>query len=288
MLESTCSEHINRVLYALDYLEKDPLQDVSLEEAAKSAGYSLYHFFPVFKNIVGITPKEYLRRRRMTLAAHELLSGKVSIQTLAYHLQYDNPKPFARAFKKQYGVNPSSYRKRSTHLWQFDQSRVTEGELLHVNSASFQTIAEFQHFPTPWISGFASFNNYDNNYLMSDFIEWQQMNYPHKTQPYRGYWGNTEETAHKKNWSGFFAPTQCKYFEAGHNWNVENVKFHVFYHRGSDEEYLYTIEQLWRRAMVGLKSEPILDIPVILIPLDGASKDNPLREIQIWMPVVAR
>ena len=92
---------------ALDLLEEHLDQKPDLEAAARAAGCSSYHFQRMFSYLAGIPLSEYLRRRRMTLAAADLLAG-ASVMDTALRYGYESPTAFNRAFQSVHGVSPSA------------------------------------------------------------------------------------------------------------------------------------------------------------------------------------
>ncbi|WP_010676666.1 AraC family transcriptional regulator [Bacillus timonensis] len=96
---------------AIDYMEDHLLEDVSIEEIARVASASPFHFQRTFSILTDITVGDYLRRRRLTLAGEELSRTDMKIIDLAYKYGYDTPEAFTKAFRKQHGVTPSDIRK---------------------------------------------------------------------------------------------------------------------------------------------------------------------------------
>ncbi|GIP61340.1 Regulatory protein soxS [Chlamydia abortus] len=96
---------------AIDYMEAHLLEPITIEDIAKQAHVSAFHFQRLFIILTDVSVKEYVRRRRMTLAAQELASSDCKIIDLAYKYGYDTPEAFAKAFRKQHGVTPSEARK---------------------------------------------------------------------------------------------------------------------------------------------------------------------------------
>jgi len=96
---------------AIDYIEVHLLDQISLEEVAKQANVSLYHFQRIFMIMTNTSVGEYVRHRRLTLAAQELSSTSSKIIDLAYKYGYDTPESFSKAFRKHHGVTPSDVRK---------------------------------------------------------------------------------------------------------------------------------------------------------------------------------
>ncbi|USG67774.1 helix-turn-helix transcriptional regulator [Brevibacillus ruminantium] len=70
-----------------------------------------FHFQRTFLILTDITVGDYIRRRRLTLAAKELISTDGKIIDLAYKYGYETPEAFAKAFRKPHGVTPSEARK---------------------------------------------------------------------------------------------------------------------------------------------------------------------------------
>ncbi|RSD26881.1 AraC family transcriptional regulator [Mesobacillus subterraneus] len=96
---------------AIDYMEEHLLEDITIEEIARVANSSPFHFQRTFSILTDSSVSEYMRRRRLTLAAHELGSTDVKIIDLALKYGYDTPEAFTKAFRRQHGISPSEARK---------------------------------------------------------------------------------------------------------------------------------------------------------------------------------
>jgi AraC family transcriptional regulator len=107
---------------ALDYIEEHLTEPVDLQAAARMAGCSEYHFRRMFAFLAGMSLSEFIRRRRLTLAAEDLVGGDKVID-VALKYQYDSPDAFTRAFQAQHGVAPSQVRREGQALNAF--SRMT-------------------------------------------------------------------------------------------------------------------------------------------------------------------
>ena len=91
---------------AIDYIEAHLTQDIDVHDLAARAYISAFHFQRVFSAACGVSLGEYIRRRRLTLAAQELQQGcKVIDAAMKYG--YDSPDSFSRAFRRFHGVLPS-------------------------------------------------------------------------------------------------------------------------------------------------------------------------------------
>ncbi|MFB5660354.1 GyrI-like domain-containing protein [Alteribacillus sp. HJP-4] len=96
---------------AIDYMEAHLLDHITMEDISKQAHVSPFHFQRTFMILTDVSVGEYLRRRRLTLAAQELSNTDGKIVDLAYKYGYDSPEAFSKAFRKQHGVSPRAARK---------------------------------------------------------------------------------------------------------------------------------------------------------------------------------
>ncbi len=109
---------LDRLSDALSYMEDNLDGEISYETAARLASTSVYHFQRMFSYIAGVPLSEYLRRRRMTLAALDLQKGgKVLEVSLRYG--YESPTAFNRAFQSVHGITPSMAQKPGAVLKAF-------------------------------------------------------------------------------------------------------------------------------------------------------------------------
>lgn len=97
---------INRFNNAINYMEEHIKSDIDMERVGRIAGCSSYHFQRMFAYMADVTLSEYIRRRKMSLAAVDLLSGK-KVVDVALSYGYESPTAFNRAFKNIHGIAPS-------------------------------------------------------------------------------------------------------------------------------------------------------------------------------------
>ena len=109
-------EWSERMNTAIDYIEENLAGDVDFNEAARRACCSTFHFQRIFFAVSGLTPAEYVRRRRLTLAATEISSGTAKIIDIAVKYGYDSPDAFTRAFHQLHGVTPTAARRPGVTL----------------------------------------------------------------------------------------------------------------------------------------------------------------------------
>lgn len=94
---------------AISYIEDSLVDEIDFNIAAEKVCCSLFHFQRMFFAIIGMTPSEYTRRRRLTLAAKELASGGGKVIDVAMKYGYESPEAFTRAFRNLHGINPGRH-----------------------------------------------------------------------------------------------------------------------------------------------------------------------------------
>lgn len=109
---------LERLNDALAYVEAQLTEagEPDIGEAARRAYCGEHHFRRMFASLAGMTLTEYIRRRRLTLAAFELIGGEARIIDIAVKHGYGSADSFARAFYSLHGVKPSEARKRGVPL----------------------------------------------------------------------------------------------------------------------------------------------------------------------------
>ena len=112
-------EWSDRMNAAIDYIEENLAGEIDFTEAANRAFCSIYHFHRMFFALNGITPVEYTRRRRLTLAATEISSNSGRIIDIAMRYGYNSPDAFTRAFRNLHGVTPQAAREPGVTLTAF-------------------------------------------------------------------------------------------------------------------------------------------------------------------------
>lgn len=103
---------------AINYIEENITDDLTAENIARQVNISPFYFQKGFGMLCGFTITEYIRNRRLALAAEEL-SGGASVIDTAVKYGYDSPDSFAKAFYRFHGVTPSMARKNLTMLKTF-------------------------------------------------------------------------------------------------------------------------------------------------------------------------
>ena len=101
---------------AMAYIEEHIADDMTLADASGVTAYSPYHFGRLFYYIADMPLSEYIRKRKLTLAAMALQSSDIRVIDLAVMYGYDSADSFTRAFARQHGVTPSIARQPGVRL----------------------------------------------------------------------------------------------------------------------------------------------------------------------------
>lgn len=101
---------LERLNEAMARIEDDLEGEVDVKVLARIAGTSEYHLRRMFSALAGIPLSEYVRRRRLTKAANEVLSGQKSLLDIAVKWGYGSNEAFARAFKAMHKIGPQEAR----------------------------------------------------------------------------------------------------------------------------------------------------------------------------------
>ena len=127
---------------ALDYVEEHLTDNISIDEISNQSYASKSHFQLIFHIVTGITIGEYIRNRRLSLAAQDLLQSNCKIIDVAMRYQYDTQESFSKAFTRFHGIPPSRVQRGKHKLFNPLSTNITiQGGF----DMSFKMIDEF-HF----------------------------------------------------------------------------------------------------------------------------------------------
>lgn len=118
-------EWIEGMNQAVEYVENHLDEEINPKKLAKIATCSTFHFERMFAFIAGVTIHEYIRRRRMSAAAFDLMDKDTRVIDIALKYGYESPTAFNRAFKAIHGVAPSEAKKAGVPLNTFPKITFT-------------------------------------------------------------------------------------------------------------------------------------------------------------------
>jgi AraC family transcriptional regulator len=151
---------------ALFMIERNLNRCLNLGELAKYCDVSRFHLAHAFGEMTGFSVMEYVRRRRLSSAAHALASGASDILDVALEAGYNSHEAFSRAFKVEFGTTPDQVRKahstdglmlleplklKGRPAIKLEQPRLENvGELHFVAMSEPCRYGETQHIPSQW------------------------------------------------------------------------------------------------------------------------------------------
>ena len=112
-------EWIERLNDAIRYIEDHLTDEVDYEQLGKIACCSSYHFQRMFTYMAGVPLSEYIRRRKMSLAAVDLQGTGMKIVDVAGKYGYQSPTAFNRAFRSVHGIAPSAVKNEGVSVKSF-------------------------------------------------------------------------------------------------------------------------------------------------------------------------
>ncbi|MFC9128820.1 helix-turn-helix domain-containing protein [Streptomyces sp. NPDC057099] len=107
---------LDRLNQAMAQIERNLGDSVDVTDLARTACTSEYHLRRMFSALAGMPLSEYIRRRRLTVAGAEVLSGDATLLEIAIRYGYGSGEAFARAFRTMHGVGPGEARRTGAAL----------------------------------------------------------------------------------------------------------------------------------------------------------------------------
>lgn len=250
------SDRLARILDSLDYIEKNLRTDINLDEAARRACLSRFRFQRVFAQVTGMTPGEYLRSRRLSQAAEDLLNSQKSIEYLSSYWGYENFSSFTRAFGQMYGQSPRLFRNSSMPNLRDGVSPLSEDLLRHWNLGGVMNTPILKSLSRIHLIGPAFSNRYEDtlSHHVNEVLAIHQENRANLIYSPPTLWllqhGNEETIQHRTNLA-MLAVQRHEMCNIPKNWlsvTIPSGSYRVFEHRGSSQElFNYTARFIWER-----------------------------------------
>lgn len=108
---------------AIDYIEENLQCELTLADCASVSGYSPYHFLRIFRDVVGLTPADYIRKRRISEISKEIMKGNQCISPIAFRYGFNSKENFVRAFKMEHHILPTEYKNTQNSLKLYERFR---------------------------------------------------------------------------------------------------------------------------------------------------------------------
>jgi AraC family transcriptional regulator len=107
---STKLELYKRLLRGKDFLDSFHAEEVQLDEVARAACVSSYHFHRLFREVFGVTPNQYLQRKRLQRARELLKSTDRGVTEISLDVGFESSTSFSALFRRSFGYSPREYR----------------------------------------------------------------------------------------------------------------------------------------------------------------------------------
>lgn len=115
---------VRTIVSMVDWIENHIEEIPALDKMAAYVGYSEYYCSAKFHEYVGISFKEYVQKRRLSLAADELINTDTRIIDIAIQFGFSSHEAFSRAFKRMYGYSPLEYRLTQPKIQPFEKAKI--------------------------------------------------------------------------------------------------------------------------------------------------------------------
>jgi len=135
--EALRGEYRARINRVIDYIDRHISRELRLEELARTAHFSPFHFHRIFRAMTGETLNGYIQRRRADLAANALIAHpKATITEIALDHGYSGSDAFARAFRERFGMSATKWRSGGSAAW--SKNRQAKGKDRHTDGKNGQ------------------------------------------------------------------------------------------------------------------------------------------------------
>ena len=147
-------DHYDVIEDALLYIENNIQQPLSLDSVANTFNMSKYYFHRLFSAMMGCSLNNYILSRRLNASLQFIQNDTLSLTDIAYQLNFGTQASFTRAFKRQYGIAPSSLRVKDTTISQMPIPSVVKRPIKNING-DIVTDFTLTEFKTIRVSGIA-------------------------------------------------------------------------------------------------------------------------------------
>lgn len=107
---------LNELNEACDYIENNICKDIEIDELAKITNQSNDSINRFFVSMLGTTIKDYVRKRRLSLAVYDLQNSSDTITDIAFKYNFNSYDSFCKAFYNQHGVTPTQARNKDCEV----------------------------------------------------------------------------------------------------------------------------------------------------------------------------
>ena len=275
---------------SLEYIERRLTKRIELEDVADRACFSLFHFHRLFTQVTGCTMKDYIRRRRLSEAARELVDTPESIRAIAARYGFESQESFTRAFKRQFRITPGRLRREKLPFPYMQPFRIREKP----NQQGVTMEPKFVELGELTVVGMVCRTTSRNNSIPD---LWSRFN-PHCGSVANPLYSKTAlGVCYYVDMENFDDDTEFDYLAGVPVSNVdklpEGMEVHtippalyaVFTHKGPLSTLGDTYQQIFGTWLEGYRLAPADQIEWYDERFDPASEDS---ELDIYIPVLSR
>lgn len=276
--DAATGELLRRLRKGVDFIEVHVRESLPLGRIARHAGLSEYHFHRLFRARFGIPVIEYVRCRRLSSAAQQLVENEARILDLALDSGFGSQEAFSRAFRRMYGISPAAYRRQGRHLPWRSVAKLTDEILQHLKKGTNMEPTTLRK-ERIWVAGLSGVFTAKTRWRIPDL--WKTFAPQMNKIPGRigGHsFGACDAVPGVKEGSfEYMAAVEVDPKKFSGPWKLKEVPagdYLVFTHRGPISKFTQTVDYLWGTWLPHSKHEL------------RKAPDLELSEIDLWIPVV--
>lgn len=240
---------------AIIFIETNLYEPLTVESVANAVSYSYYHFHRYFQAVMGETIGNYIRSRRLTQAASELIYSNKKILDIAISLYFESAESFTRAFRKRYGITPTEYRKNGVDRLIGCHQPIEINKIAELDYSNLSP--EIVMLEPKYIAGFRFCMSIENNNTIN---MWEKLNAQLVKQNYISMNNNrysiyetgdtcSQNTFNKNSEATLFIgieTTPDNHVPKGMKLKeISGGKYSKFIHKGTVENLIYTYYYIW-------------------------------------------
>lgn len=281
---------------AIIYIENHLEEDIKVADVAHFAGYSYYHLNRQFIAIIGESVGSYIKKRRLSNAAHKLLYTDNKVIDIAMENNFESPEAFSRAFKAMYKVSPQDYRKNRIQTFVSIKDNLDKNLLNHLlnHVTVHPKIVEIDEIKVVGLRSETELNPIKIKQLWKQFYE-NSDEIPNcvSNKRYFGIYESCDEniyfTINQEMIMNEVLGTEVTSFKDVDKQYITKIisggYYAVFTHHGSLETISQTLDYIWGTWLFSTKEE--LDTREILELYDDRflGYSHPHTEIDIYIPI---
>ncbi len=279
---------LRRLERGIDYVERHLSTSIQLGQVAKHAALSQYHFHRLFRARFGVPVIEYVRCRRLTIAADRLVKSEVRILDLALEVGFESQAAFSRAFLKMYGTSPAKFRRQGKLLPWKSVFKLSDDVLNQLKKGSEMESRRMKKGKF-WVAGLAKTFSAESRReipeLWDRFVPQMKRFAERKDANSFGICDGSECDNGEFDYMAGVEVDDPKKIPPG--WIAKEIPagdYLVFTHLGPISQFTKTVDYLWGTWLPNSKHK-LRKAPDLEIYTARFIGESPASEVEIWVPV---